>query len=123
MLTLQSNEPVTNFKQLKKKDMNFLAFQKAYEDYANVLHDYTVSKTVDRDVLKEQFSTVLCSFVKKEHFYQVMIEFLGLNWVIEDIKTQWESMFKTHLNEFTFPENTDYTDTIIQRVKDCYKLK
>jgi len=103
--------------------MNFLAFQKAYEDYANVLHNYTLSKTVDRDVLKEQFSTVLCSFVKKDHFYQVMINFLGETFVLDDIKKDWESMFKAHLNEFTFKDNPDYTDLIIQRVKDFYKLK
>lgn len=103
--------------------MDYLAFKLAYEDLAQVLLQYTISKTVDRDVLKEQFSTLLCSFVKKEHFYNIMTSFLSVDYNVEDIKTQWENMLKAKLNELTFVNDTNYTDQIIERVKECYKIK
>lgn len=103
--------------------MDFLAFKKAYEDHAEVLRQYTLSKTATRETLKDQFSTVLCSFVKKEHFYNVMAEFLNIDYVITDIKTQWAFILKDHLIQFTFENNPEYVDEIIDRVKDCYKIK
>ena len=103
--------------------MDYIKLKAATEDYANVLSQYSINRTTDRETLKDMFKTVLTKFVKKEYFYTIIGLFLDHDWVIEDIKKSWESCLKEHLNNHTFQNNPEYTDEIIETVKKFYKIK
>ena len=103
--------------------MDFVKLKKACEDYAEVLLQYAINTTTDRETLKDMFSTVLCKFVKKETFYVVIGLVLEHNYEIEDIKKDWQIKLTDYLNTQTFVNNPEYTDEIIDRVCKFYKIK
>jgi hypothetical protein len=103
--------------------MDFVKLKKACEDHAEVLLQYAINTTTDRETLKDMFSTVLCKFVKKETFYVVIGLVLEHDYEIEDIKKDWQTMLTHYLNTHTFVNNPEYTHEIIDRVKSFYKIK
>lgn len=105
--------------------MDFVKLKKACEDHAEVLHQYSLNKTTDRETLKDMFKTVLTKFVKKENLYIVLEIMLAdkQGYTIEDIKKDWPFVLDNTLHFKTFPDNQEYIDEIVDTVKKYYKIK
>jgi hypothetical protein len=104
--------------------MDFVKLKKAYEDYAEVLHQYANNKTTDRELLKDMISSVICKLYKKEHFYAVIeLVLTKNNYQFEDIKKEWKIKLIDYLSISFFPNNPEYIDQILDRVCKFYKIK
>jgi hypothetical protein len=105
--------------------MDFVKLKKACEDYAEVLHQYSLNTTTDRETLKDMFRSVLTKFVQKENFF-IVLQILLVDkqqYQIEDIKKDWPFVLDNTLRFKTFPDNQEYIDEIIETCKKFYKIK
>lgn len=105
--------------------MDFVKLKKACEDHAEVLHQYSLNTTTDRETLKNMFMTVLCKFQKKQYLFEVLTILLidKQNYTIEDIKKDWPFVLDNTLYFKTFPNNQEYVTEIVDTVKKFYKIK
>jgi hypothetical protein len=105
--------------------MDFVKLKKAFEDYAEVLHQYSLNTTTDRETLKEMFKTVLCKFVTKDNLFEVLTIMLveKQKYHIENIKKDWPFVLDNTLHFKTFTNNREYVEEIVDTVKKFYKIK